>query len=66
VIPIEIRKSFGLGEKDALEISIKDETILLSKPQTVCVFCGREEPLEEYRGRSICRFCIRELAAHDG
>jgi transcriptional pleiotropic regulator of transition state genes len=66
VIPIEIRKSFGLGEKDPLEISVKDETILLSKPQTVCVFCGRDEPLEEYRGRSICRVCIRELAAHDG
>jgi AbrB family transcriptional regulator, transcriptional pleiotropic regulator of transition state genes len=66
VIPIEIRKSFGLGEKDPLEISIKDETILLSKPQSVCVFCGRDEPLEEYRGRSICRACIRELAAQDG
>jgi transcriptional pleiotropic regulator of transition state genes len=66
VIPIEIRKSFGLGEKDPLEISIKDETILLSKPQSVCVFCGRDEPLEEYRGRPICRTCIAELSAQDG
>jgi transcriptional pleiotropic regulator of transition state genes len=66
VIPIEIRKSFGLREKDPLEISVKDETILLSKPRTVCVFCGRDEPLEEYRGRPICRVCIRELAAQDG
>jgi transcriptional pleiotropic regulator of transition state genes len=66
VIPIEIRKSFGLGEKDPLEISVKDETILLSKPQTVCVFCGRDDPLEEYRGRSICRLCIEELATQDG
>jgi transcriptional pleiotropic regulator of transition state genes len=66
VIPIEIRKSFGLGEKDPLEISVKDETILLSKPQTVCVFCGRDGPLEEYRGRSICRLCIEELATQDG
>jgi transcriptional pleiotropic regulator of transition state genes len=66
VIPIEIRKSFGLGEKDPLEISVKDETILLSKPHTVCVFCGRGDPLEEYRGRSICRVCIEELATQDG
>jgi AbrB family transcriptional regulator, transcriptional pleiotropic regulator of transition state genes len=66
VIPIEIRKSFGLGEKDPLEISVKDDTILLSKPQGVCVFCGRDEPLEEYRGRSICRVCIEELAAQEG
>jgi AbrB family transcriptional regulator, transcriptional pleiotropic regulator of transition state genes len=62
VIPIEIRKRFGLGEKDALEISVKDEIILLSKPQTVCVFCGRAASLEEYRGRAVCRSCIAELA----
>jgi AbrB family transcriptional regulator, transcriptional pleiotropic regulator of transition state genes len=66
VIPIEIRKSFGLGEKDPLEISVKDETILLSKPQSVCVFCGSDAPLEQYRGRSVCRSCIAELATQDG
>jgi transcriptional pleiotropic regulator of transition state genes len=67
VIPIEIRKSFGLGEKDPLEISVKDETILLSKPQSICVFCGTDDdPLEEYRGRSVCRSCIAELATQDG
>src|SRR5947208_16599620 len=55
VIPIEIRKRFGLGEKDPLEISVKDETILLSKPTSSCVFCGREGSLEEFRGRSVCR-----------
>jgi AbrB family transcriptional regulator, transcriptional pleiotropic regulator of transition state genes len=65
VIPIEIRKRFGLGEKDPLEISIKDETILLSKPQTFCVFCNRGDALEEYRGRPVCRDCIAELAAQE-
>lgn len=65
VIPIEIRKRFGLGEKDPLEISVKDETILLSRPATLCVFCGRGGALEEYRGRAVCRPCITELAAQD-
>jgi transcriptional pleiotropic regulator of transition state genes len=65
VIPIEIRKRFGLNEKDPLEISIRDETILLSKPQTSCVFCGRRSQLEEHRGRPVCRSCISELAAQD-
>ena len=63
VIPIEIRKRFGLSEKDPLEISVKDEIILLSKPQTACVFCGRVAGLEEYRGRAVCRTCITDLAA---
>ena len=65
VIPIEIRKRFGLGEKDPLEISVKDETILLSKPHTTCVFCGRRTELEEHRGRPVCRPCIAELATQD-
>jgi AbrB family transcriptional regulator, transcriptional pleiotropic regulator of transition state genes len=63
VIPIEIRKRFGLGEKDPLEISLQDETIMLSRPQTSCVFCGRRTQLEEHRGRPVCRSCIAELSA---
>ncbi|MGH3032154.1 MAG: AbrB/MazE/SpoVT family DNA-binding domain-containing protein, partial [Gaiellaceae bacterium] len=43
VIPIEIRKRFGLAEKDPLEIFVKDETILLSRPKSACVFCGRTD-----------------------
>ena len=62
VIPIEIRKRFALGEKDPLEISVKDDVILLSKPQTVCVFCGRRSALQEHRGRAVCRTCVTELA----
>ncbi len=61
VIPIEIRKRFGLGEKDPLEISVKDEVILLSKPQTRCVFCGAGQRLTEYRRRAVCQGCIDEL-----
>jgi transcriptional pleiotropic regulator of transition state genes len=65
VIPIEIRKRFGLGEKDPLEISVKDETILLSRPLSTCVFCGARDDLAEHRGRSICKTCIDELVAAD-
>ena len=66
VIPIEIRKRFKLGEKDPLEISVKDDVILLSKPQTSCVFCGRRSSLQEHRGRSVCRSCVAELASTAG
>ena len=63
VIPSEIRKRFGLAEKDPVEISVRGETILLSKPNASCVFCGADDGLEEHRGRSVCRACIAELAA---
>jgi AbrB family transcriptional regulator, transcriptional pleiotropic regulator of transition state genes len=63
VIPSEIRKRFGLAERDPVEISVRGETILLSKPQSACIFCGSEDGLEEHRGRPVCRDCIGELAA---
>jgi transcriptional pleiotropic regulator of transition state genes len=65
VIPIEIRKRFALGEKDPLEISVKGETIMLSKPVDACVFCGDGSELEEHRGRLVCRACIQELSSRE-
>ena len=64
VIPSEIRKRFGLGVKDPVEISVRGEEILLSRPHTSCVFCGRREDLGEYRGRCVCNGCVAELAAN--
>ena len=63
VIPIEIRKRFGLLERDALEISVKDQTILLSRPPSACIFCGATRSLVDHRGRSVCGPCVAELVA---
>ena len=63
VIPIEIRKRFGLTERDALEITVKDQTILLSRPRSACVFCGATRSVLEHRGRGVCDDCVAELAA---
>jgi transcriptional pleiotropic regulator of transition state genes len=63
VIPIEIRKRFGLTERDPLEISVRDQTILLSRPRTTCVFCGTTRRVGEHRGRGVCTTCIAELTA---
>jgi transcriptional pleiotropic regulator of transition state genes len=63
VIPIEIRKRFGLTERDPLEITVRDQTILLSRPRTTCVFCGTSRAVSEYRGRGVCKPCAGEVAA---
>lgn len=62
VIPIEIRKRFGLTERDALEITVKDQTILLRRPRSACVFCGSTRSVLEHRGRGVCHDCVAELA----
>lgn len=63
VIPSDIRRRLGLVEKDRVEISVRGDSIVLARPRSACVFCGREDALEEHRGRPVCRTCIRELAA---
>lgn len=63
VIPIEIRKRFGLTERDPLEISVRDQTILLTRPRTTCVFCGGTRGVEEHRGRGVCKTCVAELTS---
>jgi transcriptional pleiotropic regulator of transition state genes len=63
VIPIEIRKRFGLTERDALEISVNNQTILLNRPRSACVFCGATRSLVEHMGRGVCRPCLAELTA---
>jgi transcriptional pleiotropic regulator of transition state genes len=62
VIPIEIRKRFGLTERDALEISVKDQTILLTRPRSACVFCGSTDGALEHRGQVVCNDCVSELS----
>ena len=65
LIPIEIRKRLGLGEKDPLEISAQEDVIMLSRPRSSCVFCGGTNTVHEHRGRAVCAACIADLSTDD-
>src|ERR1051326_8293227 len=39
VIPVEIRKRFGIRERDPLEISVQGDSVALTRPIGRCVFC---------------------------
>jgi transcriptional pleiotropic regulator of transition state genes len=58
VIPIELRRTLGIEEKDALEIYVDDEKIILKKYEPGCVFCGNARDIQLYRGKLVCRDCI--------
>ncbi len=61
VIPIEMRRTLGIAEKDPLEIYVDQDSIVLKKYSPVCMFCGSERDNIEYRGKHICRKCISWL-----
>ncbi len=62
VLPIEMRRTFGLAEKDAVEIYVDGDNIILRKHQPNCALCGSGTELVEYNGRPICKACIKEMA----
>ncbi len=62
VIPKEIRTTLDITDKDALEIYIEDEKIILKKYIPCDVFTGETKDLVEYHGKKISKETIYELA----
>ena len=61
VLPIELRRTLDIAEKDALEIYVEGESIVLRKYQAACVFCGGAKNLVSHKGRNVCADCIGKL-----
>ncbi len=62
VIPIELRRTLGIEEKDALEIYVDGEHIILKKYEPACIFCEDARDVQMYKGKNICKECLAELA----
>lgn len=61
VLPIELRRGLGISEKDALEIYVEDEKIILKKYKQACAFCGNDENIVEFKNKYICADCLSQL-----
>lgn len=62
VLPIELRRTLGIAEKDSLEIYVSGETIVLKKYQSSCIFCDSSRDVKSFKGRNICAKCLQELS----
>lgn len=61
VLPIELRRNFDIGEKDALEIYVDQDMIILKKFTRSCVFCNNASDVVEFKGKNICLDCLSQL-----
>ncbi len=61
VLPIEIRKTMGINEKDPLEIFIDDDKIILSKYHPACTFCSNADNIVYFNGKRICADCLKKI-----
>lgn len=61
VIPIELRRTLNVAEKDALEIYVDGEHIILKKYEPACIFCDDASEITVYKGKNICKNCLTDL-----
>lgn len=66
VLPIELRRTLGIDEKDALEIYVDKEKIILKKYEPACVFCGNAGDVQNFKGKNICRECLSAMSIQAG
>ena len=65
VLPIELRRIMNIAEKDALEIYVDGETIMLKKYAPCCVFCNDTDAVVSYKGKNVCSECIGSMKESD-
>lgn len=61
VLPIELRRTLGIDIKDAVEIYIDGDAIMLKKYVPGCVFCNNVDKLIEFEGHHVCSECAVKL-----
>lgn len=62
VIPMEVRRNFGLtSPDDAVEVFIDSDCIVLKKYSPTCVFCGSTDDLVTYKDKRVCKKCFSKL-----
>ncbi len=61
VLPIELRRTLDIAEKDSLEIYVDEDSIILKKYHPACIFCGETEGVENYKDKKVCKNCLTDL-----
>ena len=61
VLPIELRRTQKIWEKETLEIYVDRSNIMIKKYQPACIFCDSAKDITLFKGKNICGSCLREL-----
>ena len=61
VLPMELRRTLNINEKDPLEIYVDGNLILLKKYEPACIFCGEANDIISHKGKNICMNCLRDI-----
>ena len=61
VLPIEMRRTLDIAERDSLEIYVDGPSVILKKYAPCCIFCNDDTGIHTFHGKNICVNCMKEL-----
>lgn len=61
VLPVELRRTLDIAVKDALEIYVDDNSIILKKYEPCCIFCGEVSRVIYFKHKIICSNCLADI-----
>ncbi len=65
VLPIELRRTLDIAEKDSLEIYMDGSSVVLQKYQPACIFCEESRDVSTFKGKNVCPQCVKSLQEAD-
>lgn len=61
-LPIELRRTLGVEERDPLEIFVDEDRIVLTKYEPADIFSGEKDELVDFCGKKVSKDSIVKLA----
>ena len=61
VLPIELRRTLDIGERETMEIFVEGSSVVLKKYRPTCIFCDSAKDIAIFKGKNICPKCLSEL-----
>ncbi len=61
VLPKELRNTLNIDHKDAMEIYVEEDSIIIKKYEPSCIFCGNAGNVVNYLDKRVCKDCIAKL-----
>lgn len=61
VLPIELRRTLDIAERDPLEIYVDGSSIVLKKYTPACIFCGSSKDVTPFKDKNVCAACLEDL-----
>ena len=61
-LPIELRRTLGVNDRDPLEIYVDEDKIVLTKYEPADIFTGERTELIDYMGKKVSIDSVKEMA----